>query len=167
MKNIPTFENFLNEASAVKVILTPDLFSEDSIWGIHKDEKETGNSTWKWNSNLLVDSDNDINPNERNVVMLVVSLWPDGTGYVKVGITNSLKKEPSATFGKNFPLNVEEFKANSRKVSAEISKFLMDSDHFNWINKNLVSDRKPIKVTPKGDFGPVIEKLIEAAIKNK
>lgn len=167
MKNIPTYESFLNEASAVKVILTPDLFSENSTWGIHKDVKETGNSTWKWNSNLLVDSDNDINPNERNVVMLVVNLWPDGTGYVKIGITNSLKREPSATFGKNFPLNVEEFKSNSKKISTEISKFLMDSDHFNWINKNLVSDRKSIKVTPKGDFGPVIEKLIEAAIKNK
>jgi hypothetical protein len=165
MKHIKLYEEFVNEAAAVKVTLTPDLFSEDSTWGIYKDEKETGNSTWKWNSNLLVDSDNDVNPNERNVVMLAVSVWDDGTGYVKIGITNSLKREPSATFGKNFPLNVEEFESNSKKVSAEISKFLMDSDHFNWINKNIVSDKKSIKVTPKGDFGPVIEKLIKAAIK--
>jgi hypothetical protein len=165
MKHIKLYEEFLNEAAAVKVTLTPDLFSEDTTWGIHKDMSQTGNSTWKWNSNLLVDSDNDVNPSERNVIMLEVNIWDDGTGYVKIGITNSLKREPSATFGDNFSLNVEEFKSDSKKVSSEIAKFLMDSDHFKWINKNITSDKKPIKVTPKGDFGPVIQKLIEAAIK--
>jgi len=166
MKHIPTFEDFINEAAAVKVDLTPDMFDENkSTWGIYKDTKETGSSTWKINSNLLVDSDNDVNPSERNVIMLSVSVFSDGTGYVKVGITNSLKKEPSATFGKNYPLNVEEFKANSKKVATDAAKFLMDSEHFNWINKNIMSDKKPLKVTPKGDFSSVFEKLIKAAIK--
>jgi len=166
MKHIPTFEDFINEAAAVKVDLTPDMFDENkSTWGIYKDTLSNFSNTWKINSNLLVDSDNDVNPSERNVIMLSASVWPDGTGYVKVGIANSLKKEPSATFGKNFLLNVEEFKSNSKKVSTEIAKFLMDSEHFNWINKNIMSDKKPLKVTPKGDFSSVIEKLIKTAIK--
>jgi hypothetical protein len=166
MRHIPTFEDFLNEAAAVKVILTPDMFDEDkSTWGIYRDAKETGNTTFKINSNLFVDSDNDVNPNERNVVMFSVSVWPDGTGYVKIGTTNSLKKEPSSTFGKNYPLNVKEFESNSKKISTEIAKFLVDADHFKWINKDIVSDKKPLRVTPKGDFSSVIEDLIKTAIK--
>ena len=165
MKHIPTFEDFINEAAAVKVELTPDMFDENkSTWGIYKDAKETGNSTFKINSNLLVDSDNDVNPSERNVIMLSVSVFSDGTGYAKVGITNSLKKEPSATFGKNFAFTVDEFKSNSKKVATDAAKFLMDSEHFNWINKNITSDKKPLKVNPKGDFSSVFEKLIKAAI---
>ena len=166
MKHIPTFEDFINEAAAIKVELTPDMFDENkSTWGIYKDVRDTGCSTWKINCNLLADSDNDIIPGERNVVMLTVSVWSDGEAVAKVGITNSLKKEPSSTFGKNFSFTVDEFKSNSKKVATDAAKFLMDSEHFNWINKNITSDKKPLKVNPKGDFSSVFEKLIKAAIK--
>jgi len=166
MKHIKLYEQFVNEAAAVKVTLTPDLFDDkNSTWGMYQDLKDTGCSTWKINCNLLADSDDDIIIGERNVVMFSVSVWDDGEAVAKIGTTNSLKREPSGTFGKNFTFNVEDFKANSKKLSTEIADFLVDKEHFNWINKSITSNRTPLKITPKGDFSQVIEKLIEAAIK--
>jgi hypothetical protein len=168
MKHIHTFENFLNEARALKVNLTPDMFDEKSVWGIHKNTKMTGNSTWEWNSNLLADinAEGDI-PGEQNVVMLQVSVFADGTSYAKVGITNHLKKEPTTTYGANYSFTAEDFEKDPKKVASDAAKFLMDDEHFKWINKNIQSNRIPLNVTPKGDFSSAFEQLIAAAIKNK
>lgn len=43
----------------------------------------------------------------------------------------------------------------------------MDSAHFNFINKNIKSNRIPLTVKPVGDFFRPFEQLIDAAIKNK
>ena len=117
MKHIHTFENFLNEAKAIKVELTSDSFSIDSTWGIYKNTKMTGNSTWQWNSNLLADINAEGNiPGEQNVVMLQVQVNADGKSYAKVGITNHLKREPTTTYGANYAFTVEDFEQNSKKL---------------------------------------------------
>ena len=168
MKHIHTFENFLNEAKAIKVELTSDSFSIDSTWGIYKNTKMTGNSTWQWNSNLLADINAEGNiPGEQNVVMLLVQVNADGTSYAKVGITNHLKREPTTTYGANYAFKVEDFEKNSKKIAKEAADFLMDGEHFKWINKNIQSNRIPLTVVPKGDFSSAFEQLIAAAIKNK
>ena len=166
MKHIQTFENFLNEARAIKVELTLDSFSIDSTWGIYKNTKMTGNSTWQWNSNLLADINAEGNiPGEQNVVMLQVQVNADGKCYAKVGITNHLKREPTTTYGANYAFKVEDFEQNSKKIAKEAADFLMDSAHFNFINKNIKSNRIPLNVVPKGDFTSAFEQLIAAAIK--
>lgn len=168
MKHIKLFEQFINEAKAIKVDLTPDMFDEKSVWGIHKDTKMTGHSHWKWNSNLLADINSEGNiPGEQNVVMMQVTVFDDGQSYAKIGITNHLKKEPTTAYGANFAFTVEEFEKNSKKVAADAANFLMDSEHFKWINKNIYSNKIPLTVKPVGNFGPAYEKLIAAAIKNK
>ena len=173
MKNLHTFEEFLNEslvneAKAIKVELTSDSFSIDSTWGIYKNEKMTGNSTWQWNSNLLADINAEGNiPGEQNVVMLQVQVNADGKCYAKVGITNHLKKDPTTTYGANYAFTVEDFEKNSKKIAKEAADFLMDSAHFNFINKNIKSNRIPLTVKPVGDFFRPFEQLIDAAIKNK
>ena len=168
MKHLHTFENFLNEAKAIKVELTSDSFSIDSTWGIYKNTKMTGNSTWQWNSNLLADINAEGNiPGEQNVVMLQVQVNADGKCYAKVGITNHLKKDPTTTYGANYAFTVEDFEQNSKKVAKEAADFLMDTDHFRFINKNIQSNRIPLNVVPKGDFTSAFEQLIAAAIKNK
>ena len=167
MKHIQTFENFLNEAKAIKVELTPDMFSESSTWGIYKNTKMTGNSTWQWNSALLADTDNEVISGEQNVVVIKIEVNANGKGYANVGITNSLKKEPTTMYGANFPFNKEDAESNLKKVSADAAKFLMDSNHFNFINKNIKSDKRPLTVVPTGDFSEVFSKVIEAAIKDK
>ena len=166
MKHIHTFESFLNEVRAIKVELTSDSFSIDSTWGIYKNTKMTGNSTWQWNSNLLADINAEGNiPGEQNVVMLQVQVNADGTSYAKVGITNHLKREPTTTYGANYAFKVEDFEQNSKKIAKEAADFLMDSAHFNFINKNIKSNRIPLNVVPKGDFTSAFEQLIAAAIK--
>lgn len=168
MKHLHTFENFLNEARAVQVDLTPEMFSTESTWGIYKDMRSTGNSTWRWNSNLLADANPEGNiPGEQNVIMLEAQVMSSGKIYVKVGITNHLKKEPTTTYGKIFSTTVEDFEKAPRGISKGASDFLMDNDHFRFINQNIKSNRQSLKVVPKGDFGNVLEQLIEAAIKNK
>lgn len=168
MGHIHTFERFLNEAKAIKVELTSDFFSIDSTWGIYKNTKMTGNSTWQWNSNLLADINAEGNiPGEQNVVMLQVQVNTDGKCYAKVGITNHLKREPTTTYGANYAFTVEDFKQNSKKIAKEAADFLMDSAHFNFINKNIQSNKIPLTVVPSGDFFPPFEQLIDAAIKNK
>lgn len=168
MKHLHTFESFLNEARAIKVDLTPDMFDESSVWGIHKNTKMTGNSTWEWNSNLLADINAEGNiPGEQNVVMLQVQVNADGKSYAKVGITNHLKKEPTTTYGANYAFTVEEFEKDPKKVASDAAKFLMDNEHFKWINKNIQSNKIPLTVVPKGDFTSAFEQLIAAAIKNK
>ena len=168
MKHIRTFENFLNEAKAIKVELTSDSFSIDSTWGIYKNTKMTGNSTWQWNSNLLADINAEGNiPGEQNVVMLQVQVNADGKCYAKVGITNHLKREPTTTYGANYAFTVEDFEQNSKKIAKEAADFLMDGEHFKWINKNIQSNRIPLTVVPSGDFFRPFEQLIAAAIKNK
>ena len=168
MKNLNTYEDFINEARAIRVDLTPELFSETSVWGIYKNTKMTGNSTWQWNSNLLADINAEGNiPGEQNVIMLQVQVNADGTSYAKVGITNHLKREPTTTYGANYAFTVEDFEKNSKKIAKEAADFLMDGEHFKWINKNIKSNRIPLKVVPKGDFTEVFSKVIEAAIKDK
>jgi hypothetical protein len=168
MKHIHTFESFLNEARAIKADLTPEMFAVDSVWGIHKNAKMTGNSTWEWNSNLLADINAEGNiPGEQNVVMLQVQVSSDGKCYAKVGITNHLKKEPTTTYGANYAFTVEDFEKNPKRVSSDAAKFLMDNEHFKWINKNIQSNKVPLNVVPKGDFSSAFEQLIAAAIKNK
>lgn len=168
MKHLHTFENFLNEAKAIKVELTSDSFSIDSTWGIYKNTKMTGNSTWQWNSNLLADINAEGNiPGEQNVVMLQVQVNADGTSYAKVGITNHLKREPTTTYGANYAFKAEDFEQNSKKIAKEAAAFLMDGEHFKWINKNIKSNRIPLTVAPSGDFFRPFEQLIDAAIKNK
>ena len=168
MKHIHTFENFLNEARAIKVDLAPDMFDERSVWGIYKNTKMTGNSTWQWNSNLLADINAEGNiPGEQNVVMLQVSVFADGTSYAKVGITNHLKREPTTTYGANYAFKAEDFEKDSKGIASAAAKFLMDNEHFKWLNKNIQSNRIPLTVVPKGDFSSAFEKLIAAAIKNK
>jgi hypothetical protein len=168
MKHIQTFENFLNEARALKVNLTPDMFDERSVWGIHKNTKMTGNSTWEWNSNLLADINAEGNtPGEQNVVMLQVSVFADGKSYAKVGITNHLKKEPTTTYGANYSFTRDAAEADLKKVASEAASFLMDAAHFRFISMNITSNGTPLTVTPKGDFSEAFSKVIEAAIKNK
>ena len=168
MKHIHTFENFLNEAKAIKVELTSDSFSIDSTWGIYKNTKMTGNSTWQWNSNLLADINAEGNiPGEQNVVMLLVQVNADGTSYAKVGITNHLKREPTTTYGANYAFKAEDFEKDSKGIASAAAKFLMDNEHFKWLNKNIQSNRIPLTVVPKGDFSSAFEQLIAAAIKNK
>ena len=168
MKHVHTFENFINEARAIKVELTSDSFSIDSIWGIYKNTKMTGNSTWQWNSNLLADDNPEGNiPGEQNVVMLQVQVFADGKSYAKVGITNHLKRTPTTTYGANYAFTVEDFEQNSKKIAKEAADFLMDNEHFKWINKNIQANRIPLNVVPKGDFFRVFEQLIAAAINDK
>ena len=168
MKHIHTFENFLNEAKAIKVELTSDSFSIDSTWGIYKNTKMTGNSTWQWNSNLLADINAEGNiPGEQNVVMLQVQVNTDGKCYAKVGITNHLKREPTTTYGANYAFKAEDFEKDSKGIASAAAKFLMDNEHFKWLNKNIQSNRIPLTVVPKGDFSSAYEKLIAAAIKDK
>lgn len=168
MKHIQTFENFLNEVRAIKVELTSDSFSIDSTWGIYKNAKMTGSSTWQWNSNLLAD----INaagdtPGEQNVVVIKVEVLANGKCYASVGITNHLKREPTTMYGANYAFTVEDFENNPKGVSSDAAKFLMDNEHFKFINKNIQSNKVPLTVVPKGDFSSAFEQLIAAAIKNK
>ena len=167
MKNLNTYEDFINEARAIRVDLTPELFSETSIWGIYKNEKMTGNSTYQWNSNLLADTDAEVDRSEQNVVLIKVEVFADGTSYAKVGITNSLKREPTTTYGANYAFNSDDAKKNLKKISSEAANFLMDGEHFKFINKNIKSDKRPLALKPKGDFTEVFSKVIEAAIKDK
>ena len=166
MKHIQTFESFLNEARAIKVVLTPEMFSEKTGWGIYKG-KDTGCSTWKWQCERLIDYGNENVPGERNVVMIEVSSFPNGTCYAKVGITNSLKKEPSATMGGNYSFTREDAESDIKKVSSEAATFLMDSAHFRFISMNITSDGQSMAITPKGNFDMVIAKVIEASLKDK
>jgi hypothetical protein len=166
MKYTQTFKDFLNEAKTIKVDLTPELFSETSTWGIYKNEKMTGNNTYQWNSNLLADTDAEVDRSEQNVVLIQVVVNADGKSYAKVGITNSLKKEPTTTYGTNYTFDSNDAKKNLKKISSEAATFLMDGEHFKWINKNIKSDKRNLSVTPKGDFTEVFSKVIEAAIKN-
>ena len=168
MKHIHTFEDFLNEAAAIRVDLTPDLFDEKSIWGINKNEKDTGCATWRWNSNLLADlnPEGEI-PGEMNVVMVTVSIFSSGQGYAKVGITNHLKREPSTTMGSNYAFTVEDAEKNLKKIAKDAANFLIDNEHFKWINKSIVCNRKKLTVKPKGDFSEIYEKVIAAALKDK
>ena len=62
---------------------------------------------------------------------------------------------------------VEDFEKNPKGVSSDAAKFLMDNEHFKWINKNIQSNKVPLNVVPKGDFSSAFEQLIAAAIKNK
>ena len=168
MKNVFTFEEYITEAASIRVDLTPDLFSENSVWGIHKDQKNTGCATWKWNSDLLADlnPEGEI-PGETNVVMISVSIFSSGQGYAKVGVTNHLKREPSATVGTNFAFTREDAEKNLKGIAKEAANFLMDAEHFKWISKSLVCNRKKIIAKPKGDFSQIFEKVIEAALKDK
>jgi hypothetical protein len=128
----------------------------------------TGNTTYQWNSNLLADINAEGNiPGEQNVVMLQVQVNADGKSYAKVGITNHLKREPTTTYGANYAFTVEDFEQNSKKISKEAADFLMDGEHFKWINKNIKSNRVPLNVIPKGDFFRAFEQLITAAINDK
>ncbi len=168
MKNLSTYEDFLNEAAAIRVDLTPDLFSETSVWGIHKDQRMTGCACWKWNSDLLADINPGGNiPGEQNVVFIEISIFSTGKGYAKVGITNHLKKDPSTTYGMNYSFTVEDAKANLKKISKEASDFLMDNEHIKFINKNITSNRQKLILKLKGDFSEVYEKVISAALKDK
>jgi hypothetical protein len=168
MKHIHTFSSFLNEAKAIKVELTSDSFSIDSTWGIYKNEKMTGNSTWQWNSNLLADinAEGDT-PGEQNVVVICAEVLANGRCYAKVGITNHLKREPTTMYGANYAFTVEDFEQNSKKIAKEAADFLMDGEHFKFINKNIKSNNVPLTVVPSGDFFRPFEQLIAAAIKNK
>jgi hypothetical protein len=168
MNNLKTYEDFLNEAASIRVDLTPDLFSETSLWGIHKRVQDTGCATWRWNSNLLADlnPEGEI-PGEMNVVMATVSIFSDGKGYAKVGITNSLKREPGSTMGMNYAFTVEDAEKNLKKVAKEAADFLMDAEHFKFINRSIVCNRRKLIVKPKGDFSEVYEKVIAAALKDK
>jgi hypothetical protein len=168
MKHIHTYKDFINEAKAIKVELTSDAFSIDSTWGIYKNTKMTGNSTWQWNSNLLAD----INaagdtPGEQNVVVIKVEVLANGKCYASVGITNHLKREPTTMYGANYAFTVEDFEKDSKKIAKEAADFLMDGEHFKWINKNIKSNRVPLNVVPKGDFFRAFEQLIAAAINDK
>tara|TARA_B110000503_G_C7138442_1_gene409870 strand:+ start:404 stop:910 length:507 start_codon:yes stop_codon:yes gene_type:complete len=167
MKHIHTFENFVNEAAAIRVTFTPDLFRENSVWGIHKNERDTGCSTWRWNSDLLADTDSEIIIGEQNVIMIEVSVWSSGDSIAKVGITNSLKKQPTTTYGQNFTFKAGDVDKDLKGIASEAAKFLMDKEHFKWINKNIKSDNRSLILTPKGDFSSEFEKVIMAAIKDK
>ena len=168
MKNLSTYEDFLNEAAAIRVDLTPDLFSETSHWGIYKDQKMTGCACWKWNSNLLSDMNPEGSiPGEQDVVFIEISIFSTGKGYAKVGITNHLKRDPSTTYGMNYSFTVEDANKNLKKISKEASDFLMDNEHFKFINKNIRANRQKLILKLKGDFSEVYEKVISAALKDK
>ena len=67
MKHIHTFENFLNEAKAIKVELTSDSFSINSTWGIYKNAKMTGLSTQQTAVNVEpISSNNQANASANN-----------------------------------------------------------------------------------------------------
>lgn len=168
MNHVKLFEQFINEARAVKVNLTPEMFDEKSTWGIYKDSKATGATVWKWNSNLLADLNpaGEI-PGEKNVVMIQCMVLPSGSCYAYVGSTNYTKREPASTTGANFPFTREDAEKDLKGVASAAAEFLMDDQHFKLLSKNITSNKIPLKIKPVGDFGPVFEKVIEAALKDR
>lgn len=169
MKHIQTFENFLNEAAAIKVDLTPDFFKDSPTGGVYKNTRDTGASTWRWNSSELVRASlAGEDPNVQNVVFVEVSVFAKSSeGIAKVGITNSVNNNPATTFGKNFVFAVADAEKNLDKVADDAAKAMMDNDHFRMISQKLNPTGQKLNVKPKGDFGPIFAEVIEAAIKDK
>ena len=157
MKNIKTFEAFVNEA-AYKV---PASDFGKSMWEYYQVK---GENTWRVHCEYAIDQvkgDND--PNERDVVFF--EAFKSGNDiYVKIGGINNLKKSNCSTYGKNFATTVEEFGEDSASISSEAAKFLTDKDHLKWLNKNAKSEGQKIKFVMNDDYSKVIETLIKKAI---
>jgi hypothetical protein len=168
MKHIHTYDSFLNEARAVRVNLTPDMFKDDTTWGLYKNTKNTGNSTWVLHSVYFVDMvKGEGFSDEKNVVKIECSCFDDGTCYAYVGLINNVSRDSGSNYGKPFAFTSEDATSNIKKLSNEAAKFLMDNDHFKWINQNIKAEGNPLTVVPKGDFAPVFAKVIMAAINDK
>ena len=168
MKNLQTFDEFLNEARAVRVNLTPDMFKDDTTWGLYHNTKNTGNSTWVMHSTYFVDMvKGEGFSNEKNVVKIECSCFDDGTCYAYVGLINNVSRESGSNFGDAFSFKSEDAIKDIKKLSSEAAKFLIDKDHFKWINKNITAEGIPLTIVPKGDFAPAFAKVIMAAINNK
>ena len=160
MKNLKTFEAFINEA-AYKV---PASDFGKSMWEYYQVK---GERTWRVHGEYAIDQvkgDND--PEERDVVFFEAFPDRDNNIYIKIGGINNLKKSNASTYGKNFATTVEEFGEDPESVSLQAAKFLTDKDHLKWLNKNAKSEGQKIKFAMKDDYTEVIKTLVNKALGN-
>jgi len=159
MKNVNTFQEFLNEAKAYK--LKADEFGKDTMSAPYNVK---GEPTWRVHSTYAIDQvSGNNNPEERDVVFFE-SLPMNDDIYIKIGGINNLKRSNGSTYGKNFATTKQEWEKDPKKLAKEASKFLTDADHLKWLNKNAKSEGQKIKWALKDDYSNVIEDLVNKSI---
>ena len=163
MKNLHTFEEFLNEASAYN--LKASEFGGNTMAEPYK-VKDDAMGSWRVHSTYAVDQvsgEND--PDARDVLFFEAMPYKDEI-VVKLGGINNLKRSNGSSYGKFFSGTKEDFKKDPKKFAKEASDFLTKGDQLKWANKNVFtkSEGKKIKWAMKDDYSSVIEDLIQKAI---
>lgn len=173
MKHIHTFENFLNEARALRVNVDAKLWDGHKPF-IHKDGPEV---TFRIISNLLTtmqgwDAGGMDSSFGTNVVsiMAVDNSKKDQMLWFKIGaagIPHNGKDEDARimrTFGANVPVTVEELNTDPKAAAKKIADVFLNAKSSMDMNFDIVGQRGIFKISP--DIEKPILELVEFARKN-
>ena len=162
MKHLQTFESFLNEARALAVTVTPEMFGKT----LRKFYKVQGqNNTWRVHSDYYNDQNQSNNTADSDVIFIEAMVFPTGKIIIGAGLINNLTGSNASILGKNFGTTVDEFKLNPINVCKEAVDIILSKDQVNIFSKRAKSQGQTFKFKLDGDFSPVIEELVNNAIK--
>jgi hypothetical protein len=167
MKNLITFEEFLNEsqlneARAVSVTVTPEMFGK-TLQKFYKVKGET--NTWRVHSEYYNDQTQANNSSDRDVIYFEAMAFPTGKIIVGAGLINNLTGNNAGTLGKTFGTTVDEFKADPKKVCKEAADLILSKDQQKIFSKLAKSQGQTFRFKLDGDFSSVIEELIDNSLK--
>lgn len=162
MKHLQTFESFLNEARALAVTVTPEMFGKT----LRKFYKVQGqNNTWRVHSEYYNDQTQSNNSSDRDVIFIEAMVFPTGKIIIGAGLINNLTGSNSSILGETFDVTTDEFKANPINVCKEAVDVILSKDQQKIFSKLAKSQGQTFKFKLDGDFSPVIEELVKNAIK--
>jgi hypothetical protein len=166
MKNLHTFEEFLNEnlneARAMAVTVTPEMFGKT----LRKFYQVKGmDNTWRVHSEYYNDQNQSNDTSDRDVIFFEATTFPTGKIIIGAGLLNNLTGNNASIYGKNFGTTVDEFKADPKKVCKEATDIILSKDQQKIFSKLAKSQGQTFKFKLEGDFSTVIQELVDLSIK--
>lgn len=167
MKKILSYEEFLNEgilneARAIAVTVTPEMFGK-TLRKFYQVKGET--NTWRVHSEYYNDQNQSNNSSDRDVIYFEVMAFPSGKIIIGAGLLNNLTGSNAGTLGETFDTTADEYKANPKTVCKEATDLILSKDQQKIFSKLAKSQGQTFKFKLDGDFSPVIEELVNNALK--
>lgn len=172
MKHLHTFENFLNEARALRVTV------DAKLWDGHKPfiKKDTYETSYNIVSDLLTTMQGwdaggmDSSFGTNTIVFTAIQSKGEDDLWFKIGaagIPHNGKDEDARvmkTFGANVQVTAEELNADPKAVATKVAAVFLNAKQSMNMNFDIVGQRGIFKISP--DIEKTILELVEFAIKN-